>query len=208
MNRVITIGREFGSGGREFGRRLAEALQVDYYDREIITEISRKTQLAEEYVQFVIERKPHKLYPITIGRTMQPLTMPVSQIDQSIYIEQNRIIKEMADKSPCVIVGRCADEILREYRPVRIFMYADMESRIRRCQSRCGQDEDYSDKEWRQKIMEVDKARSRYYEFYTGKKWGDKKNYDFCINTGNLDMKSFVTWFSKLFEENRDKLVK
>ena len=196
MNRIITIGREFGSGGREIGRRLAEALHMDYFDREIITEISQRTQLAEEYVQLVVERKPHKLYPITIGRTMQPVIMPVSQTDQSIYIEQHRIIKELADKSPCVIVGRCADEILKEYKPVRIFVYADMESRIKRCQERRSQEESYTDKEWRQRIMEMDKKRSKYYEFYTGKKWGDKQNYDFCINTSCLEIKSFVPRFA------------
>ena len=198
MNHVITIGREFGSGGREFGRRLAEALHMDYYDREIITEISQRTQLAEEYVQLVVERKPHKLYPITIGRSIHPISMPVLQTDQSIYIEQSRIIKEMADKSSCVIVGRCADEILKEYQPVRIFVYADIESRIKRCQFQCEQEETYSDKDLRQKIMEIDKKRSKYYEFYTGKKWGDMRNYDFCINTGRLDIKSFVPQFAKL----------
>lgn len=76
MDRIITIGREFGSGGRELGRRLAEMLHMDYYDSEIITEISKRTQLAEEYVQSVVERKPHKLYPITIGRSIQAITSP------------------------------------------------------------------------------------------------------------------------------------
>lgn len=200
MNHVITIGREFGSGGREFGRRLAEMLHVDYYDKEIIMEISKRTQLAEEYVQSVVERKPHKLYPITIGHSMQPVTMYVSPIDQSIYTEQSRIIKEMAENSSCVIVGRCADEILKEYQPVRIFVYADMESRMKRCQFRRSQEETYSDKELRQKIVEIDKKRSKYYEFYTGKKWGDRRNYDFCINTGHLDIKEFAEKFAKLID--------
>lgn len=83
MNHVITIGREFGSGGREFGRHLAEMLHVNYYDKEIIVEISKRIQLAEDYVQSVVERKPHKLYPITVGHSLQPITMYVSSVDQS-----------------------------------------------------------------------------------------------------------------------------
>lgn len=200
MNHVITIGREFGSGGREFGRHLAEMLHVDYYDKEIIVEISKRTQLAEDYVQSVVERKPHKLYPITVGHSLQPITMYVSSVDQSIYAEQSRIIKEMAENSSCVIVGRCADEILKEYQPVRIFVYADMESRMKRCQFRRSQEETYSEKELRQRILEIDKKRSKYYEFYTGKKWGDKRNYDFCINTGHLDIKELTEKFAKLIE--------
>lgn len=200
MNHVITIGREFGSGGREFGRHLAEMLHVDYYDKEIIVEISKRTQLAEDYVQSVVERKPHKLYPITVGHSLQPITMYVSSVDQSIYAEQSRIIKEMAENSSCVIVGRCADEILKEYQPVRIFVYADMESRMKRCQFRRSQEETYSEKELRQRILEIDKKRSKYYEFYTGKKWGDKQNYDFCINTGHLDIKELTEKFAKLIE--------
>lgn len=156
MNHVITIGREFGSGGREFGRHLAEMLHVDYYDKEIIVEISKRTQLAEDYVQSVVERKPHKLYPITVGHSLQPITMYVSLVDHSIYAEQSRIIKEMTNSS-CVIVGQCADEILKEYQPIRIFVYADMESRMKRCQFRRSQEETYSEKELRQRILEIDK---------------------------------------------------
>lgn len=199
MGEIITIGREFGSGGREFGRRLADILHVDYYDQEIISEIAKSTQLAEEYVHSVLEKKPHNLYPITIGRSIRPGMMAVSQVDQAIYAEQSRIIKGMADKSPCVIVGRCADDILKEYHPLRIFVYADVESRIRRCQSRRGPEESFSDKEWCQKITGIDKARSKYYEFYTGKKWGDKQNYDLCINTENLDIKGYVEHFARFY---------
>lgn len=105
----------------------------------------------------------------------------------------------MPGKSPCVTVGRCADDILKEYHPLRIFVYADMESRIKRCQSRRGPEESFSDKERRQKITEIDKARSKYYEFYTGKRWGDKQNYDLCINTENLDIKGFAAHFAMFY---------
>ena len=187
---VITLGREFGSGGRELGRRLADHLQIAYYDKEILTEISKRTQLTEEYVHNVVDHHPYPLLPITIGRSLYPdMTF---QIQQSVYVEQSNIIKEMAAASDCVIVGRCADYILRDIKPFRIFVYADMESRIRRCHARAPEGEHLSDKEMKQMIQKVDKGRAKYYEFYTGEKWGDKSSYDLCINTSNVVIKELV----------------
>ncbi len=187
---VITLGREFGSGGRELGRRLADHLQIAYYDKEILTEIAKRTQLTEEYVHNVVEHHPYPLLPITIGHSLYPdMTF---QIQQSVYVEQSNIIKEMAAASDCLIVGRCADYILRDIKPFRIFVYADMESRIRRCHDRAPEGEHLSDKEMRQMIQKVDKGRMKYYEFYTGEKWGDKSSYDLCINTSNLVIKELV----------------
>lgn len=107
MNRVITIGREFGSGGRELGRRLSEHLKFAYYDQEIISEISRRTALSEQYVQAIVEHQPSVSFPINIGRSFYPAPTPVFDQERSVYREQARIITEMAQKSDCVIVGRC-----------------------------------------------------------------------------------------------------
>ena len=115
-NLIITVGREFGSGGREFGRRLSDDLEIAYYDREIITEIAKRTSLSEEYVHQIVERKPYMPFPITTGRTFYPLTDPVVEQTLSVYNEQHNIIREMAEKSDCVIVGRCADRILKDIR--------------------------------------------------------------------------------------------
>ena len=190
--KIITIGREFGSGGRELGRRLADYLQIAYYDKEIITEIAKRTKLSEEYVHNVVEHHPYPLLPITIGRSFNPMGNPMFQITQTVYAEQTKILKEMGEQSDCVIVGRCADYILRDDKPFRIFVYADMESRIRRCQARAPEGENLTDKEMKQKILSVDKGRQKYYEFYTGEKWGDKSSYDLCINTSNLVIKELV----------------
>ena len=190
MGLGIPVGREFGRGGRELGRRLADHLQIAYYDKEILTEIAKRTQLTEEYVHNVVEHHPYPLLPITIGHSLYPdMTF---QIQQSVYVEQSNIIKEMAAASDCLIVGRCADYILRDIKPFRIFVYADMESRIRRCHDRAPEGEHLSDKEMRQMIQKVDKGRMKYYEFYTGEKWGDKSSYDLCINTSNLVIKELV----------------
>ena len=131
MNRIITIGREFGSGGRELGRRLSEKLGFAYYDQEIISEIARRTEMSEQYVQSVVEHQPHFSFPIHIGRSFYPTASPVFDLTMTIYQEQSRIIREMAMKSDCVIVGRCGDYILRDQEPFRIFVYADMESKIK-----------------------------------------------------------------------------
>ncbi len=189
-NKIITIGRQFGSGGRELGRRLAEALQIAYYDKEILTEISKRTQLTEEYVHNVVEHHPYPLLPITVGHSLYPDM--AFQLQQSVYTEQSNIIKEMAAASDCVIVGRCADYILHDIHPFRIFVYADMESRIARCHARAPEGEHLSDKELKQMIQKVDKGRAKYYEFYTGEKWGDKSSYDLCINTSNVVLKELV----------------
>ena len=152
MNRIITIGREFGSGGREFGRRLSEKLEFAYYDQEIIHEISKRTSLSEQYIQAIVEHQPSFSFPIHIGRSFYPSVNPAFEQTMTIYQQQARIITEMAAKSDCVIVGRCADYILKEYKPFRIFVYADMESKIKRCREKGPEEENLSDKALRQKI--------------------------------------------------------
>ncbi|MBO5715695.1 MAG: cytidylate kinase-like family protein [Clostridia bacterium] len=199
MNKIITIGREFGSGGREFGRRLAEELGIEYYDKEIITAIAEKTSMSQEYVQEVLEGKPHTLYPITIGQSMLIQDNFYIQQEQSIYLAQSEIIRELAQKSSCVIVGRCADFILRDLKPYRIFVYADMDSRIKRCISRSTDLEKHlTEKEIKKQIIKIDKNRAKYYDYYTGNEWGDKSNYDLCINTTDLVIKDIVPAIAKM----------
>ena len=199
MNKIITIGREFGSGGRELGRRLARELGFDYYDKEILSEIAKHTSLSEEYVQRIVENQPHQLYPITTGRSFLYVdTQPLQQAG-AVFLAQQEIIREMADRSSCVIVGRCADHILRDRNPFRIFVYADMASRIARCRARAPEGENLTDKEYKQQIQQVDKARARYYDFYADMKWGDKLSYDLCINTTNQDIQSIVPYLARMF---------
>ena len=109
MNRIITIGREFGSGGRELGKRLAELLNIAYYDKEIIEEIAKRTQLAEEYVQQIVESHTGVFFPITVGRSFHTSGNDyLIRQYAAVYAEQANVLREMADRSDCVIVGRCA----------------------------------------------------------------------------------------------------
>ncbi len=200
MSRIITVSRQFGSGGRELGRRLAEELKIEYYDKEIVTEIAEHTALSEDYVKEIIECTPHNLYPITVGHSFAYLESPAFQNTQSVYKAQKEIILSLAEKSDCVIVGRCADFILRDKDPYKIFVYADIESRMARCRSRSTKAEEYDDKALKKMINKIDKNRRSYYEFYTGNKWDDISNYNMCINTTDTDIKEFVSVIAKMFK--------
>ena len=202
MYNVITIARQFGSGGRELGRRLAEKLGFAYYDDEIIEEISKRTSLSEEYVQQVVEHRPVTLMPITIGHSFYPVQHPLMEQSQKIFKEQAEIINEMSEKSPCVIVGCCADYILRQKKLLRLFVYADMQSKVERCRLKGPEEEKLTDKQLRAMIRKVEKNRAKYYEFYTGRTWGDKLNYDLLINTTNTDIRLIVSVIERMFDKN------
>ena len=202
MNKIITIGREFGSGGRELGKRLAEHLGIAYYDKEIIAEISRRTSLAEDYVHQIVEQKPNFYFPITVGRTLRASHSDyVVKQQTSVYAEQANVLREMAEKSDCVIVGRCADYILKDLKPLRIFVYADPECKIKRCRQKAEVDEHLSDHELKKLMHKVDKNRAHYYTYYTGQKWGRHANYDLCINTSALPVKEFAEALAGMIKE-------
>lgn len=183
MNKIITISREFGSGGREIGRRLAEAMKIAYYDQEIVAALIKRTKKAEEYVHYMEKERPLPLLPITTARTFGLPTNYAVTENLNFYMQESKIIQEVAEKSDCVIVGRCADYVLRDMKPIRLFIYADMEYKIVRCKAKGDDVENLSDPELRKKILSVDKKRSRYYQFYTNQVWGKKEHYDLCINT-------------------------
>ena len=202
MNRIITVGRQFGSGGRELGKRLADELSCPYYDKDIIREIAARTQLAESYIQQILEHRPNYFFPITFGRTLHNTT-PDYLLHQhtSVYAEQVNTIREMAEKSDCVIVGRCADHILQEFKPFRLFVYAEMESRLERCRKKAPEDEVLTDKELKKKILRVDRNRAKYYRYYTGHVWGRPANYDFCINPSWVNIKAAAHALAHMIRE-------
>ena len=185
MNKIITICREFGSGGREIGKRLAEILQIPYYDDEIVTQLAKRTQLAISYVDQFSEKeiKPIQYFPITTGRSFhRHMNMKVIQ-NINLRIEQGNLLKELAEKSDCVIVGRCANYILRDFDPLRVFIYAELEAKIKRCREKAPEHENMSDKELKKHMLGIDKTRANYYQSITGRKWGEKNDYDMMINT-------------------------
>lgn len=190
MNKVITISREFGSGGREIAKRLSDELGFTYYDSEIITLLSNSTGLKEEYLRNISEKGIYP-YPFQFGKTFSMMSS-LQNVQNSVLIEQQKIIKEIAEKGNCIIVGRGADTILKEYHPFKIFVYANLESKVERCMAKAPKEENLSEGELIKKIEKVDKNRRNYNSIISNREWGKKENYDLCINTSNIEIKKIV----------------
>ena len=189
MHRIITIAREFGSGGREIGNRVADALGCAYYDKEIVSAIAERSNTAVDYVNQVVEKKVRIYYPISIAVSLNPTPNDsIYAVDRNIFAAQAEILTELAQKSDCVIVGRCADHILADFHPFRVYVYADMAFKIARCRARGEDGNGLSDRELEKRIREVDKARAKYYQFYTGSSHDDRLTCDLSINTTNLSI--------------------
>ena len=193
MAKIITISREFGSGGRELGKRLADELGFDYYDREILEQVAKESELDEAYAEKVLDGSFSLGFPVTFGRTF--LYTDILQQDATkLLVAEEKIIRSLAKKgNDMVIVGRCADVILRDYKPLNIFVYADMDSKIARCRWRAPKNEALSDKELARKIKQVDTGRARQRKLMTDKDWGEKESYHLCINTTEASIKNLVS---------------
>ncbi|MBQ8207720.1 MAG: cytidylate kinase-like family protein [Clostridia bacterium] len=189
--KIITISREFGSGGRELGKRLADALGIPCYDHQIIDLVAEKENLDKAYVANRSEKDIRAFYPTTIARGFSRPNYALQQTIQIMASEQE-IIRKLAGESDCVIVGRAADIILSEYKPFRIFVCADELSKLSRCYSRAETDEKMTDKEILRKCREIDRHRASYRSMFTDKKWGLASGYDLCVNTTEKEIKSLI----------------
>lgn len=202
---IITISREFGSGGRELGKRIADILGFSYYDREIITAIAEKHDYDENYVENMLESRFPFTMPITYGRTFS-YTDATGQQAIQLLSSQYKLLREFASKGNCVIVGRSANIILEEFNPLNIFVYADMESKIKRCRERAPENENLRDFEMKRRIKQIDSGRAKHQKFLTDQKWGNKEGYHLCVNTSGLDIKSIspvIADFAKGYFEKR-----
>lgn len=188
---IITISREFGSGGREVGKRLADAMGYAYYDREIVTAIAQKTRMDEGYVASALEGGLFRGIPIHFGRTFSYSTTLMTNT-ANLFVEQHKIIRELAAKGNCIIVGRAADAILEEYHPFNLFVYADLEAKVRRCQQRATEGEKLTERELIRRIKKIDAERARYHEMFSDTRWGRKESYHLCVNTTGVEIKALV----------------
>lgn len=170
---VITISRQYGSGGRIIARRLSEELGVPFYDKEIIEKVAEKTGLTEHYIRQT-EARPTGSFLYDLYSMTQTMALP----DQ-VFVAQSNYIKECAHQ-PCVIVGRCADYVLEEHRRcLRVFIQAPLEQRVRRCREEYGVTEGNVEAF----VKQQDRYRASYYSHFVGRKWGDMGNYDLCVNS-------------------------
>lgn len=198
MNKIITISREFGSGGREVGKRLADELGFRYYDKEIINEIAKETGMSEEYIQNISEKGMYP-YPFQFAKSFA-IYSGVQSNQTEILVAQAKVLKEIAERGNCVIVGRGANAILKDYNTMNIFVYADMQSKINRCHKKAKEDEKITDKEMEKKIIAVDHARKNFHKIISNLEWGDKSNYHLCINTTNVEIKVMIPPLAKYIE--------
>lgn len=190
MKKIITISREFGSGGREIGKRLADELGFAYYDSELINLLSKETGVDIDYINNISERG---IYPYAFHFAKSFSSYSKLQSNQTnLLVMQTKVIKRIAEKGNCIIVGRGADTILKDYNPMKIFVYADIESKVKRCQEKAREDEKLTEKELIKKIKEIDKNRKNFYDVLSNNTWGDKENYSLCINTTNVEIKKII----------------
>ena len=177
-NRVITISREFGSGGRTVGKKVAQALGLPCYDRELLQKIAQESGFNENYVKDAGEYAPGGFLATAFShRGFAPTN------EDYLWEVQYRVITELAEQGPCVIVGRCADYILRGKADcLRVFIHAALDFRARRIVEVYGEQEASPE----QRIRDKDKRRAAYHRFYTDMKWGHAQNYDITLNSGTL----------------------
>ena len=190
-NRIVTISREFGSGDRTIGKKVAETLGIPCYDAELIQKLSMESGFAEEYVRQISECMPGGYLESRFSiRTMGPTNEDI------LWDSQNKVILEIAEKGPCVIVGRCADYILRGKADcLRVFIHADIAFRTERIVKVYGE----RDQSPEQRLRNKDKRRAAYYRFYTDMKWGDAHNYHVTLDSGVLGIKQCAEIISALF---------
>ena len=175
-NIVITLTREYGSGGRYIGKLVAQKLGIKLYDKEFIIEVAEKTGLSEQYIK-ENEQKRNSLDILNNGYYSD-----LSNSDE-LFVKESQLIKEVSDREPCIIVGRCADQILKDNKNVlKVFIYSDMKNKIDRAVKYYGMDKKKAEKE----IIRIDKLRENHYKYYTDKKWKDFSNYDICINSDKV----------------------
>ena len=185
---IITVARQYGSGGREIGERVAELLGIPLYDKEIIKDAASKGELNEEVLKTADESAANSLlYTLAMGSNVIGTTMHFGYkmpINDKLFILQSELIKEYAEAGSCVIIGRCSDYVLRENPNVfRIFIYGDLDHRKARVAER---HPELKSSQIIDVINKTDKRRSSYYNFYTGNKWGKYDNYDMAINSSTL----------------------
>jgi len=189
--KIITIDREFGSGGRELGKRLSDALNIPCYDEQILEMIAQKHGMDKNYVEHMSEKSIRAAYPLTIARRF---SVPYRMMEQSVEIavSQRKLIEELAAQGDCIIIGRCADIILKNYRPLNLFIYADHGSKLERCIKRASADEHLSASEIERRMKKIDRGRAEMREAFTNTKWGAKENYHLCVNTSGIEIKTLI----------------
>ena len=194
MNRVITIGREFGSGGRTIGKKVAEVLGIPCYDQEIIERLAEESGLSKEYIKTESEYASHSSWTAVAFSSVRSFGVPSNQ--DYLWAIQRKIILELAEKESCVIVGRCADAILEGKADLlKVFIHADFNFRAKRIVEKYGETEEPTEK----RLREKDKRHALYYQFYTDREWGKIENYDIILDASRVPMRKCIDIIASLY---------
>lgn len=196
---IITLGREFGSGGREIGMKLAEKLGIPFFDKEIIKKAAENSDIVESVMDFYDEQRTSPIF--STGSVLYDIyQMPMSD---RVYLEQCKAIKEIAAKGSCVIVGRCADVVLEDDPALfRVFICANMKDKLAR---KAEVEPDKTDAQLEAHIKSMDKKRAKYYGYYTDKKWGEARQYDLCVNSSLLGIDETVNLIAAAAQKFEEK---
>lgn len=193
---VITVSREYGSGGRYIGKLIADTLGIKFYDKDFIEEIAKETGLSEEYIENN-EQKRNSLAGLNNG-----YYSGLNNADE-LFIKESELIKKVADQESCVIIGRCADFILQDRKNViKVFVYSNMEDKVKRATEIYGLNRTKAEKE----IKRIDKLRANHYKYYTEKDWHNPTNYDICINSDTLGVDKSAELICQIIKNKSDMI--
>lgn len=202
MNTIITIGRQFGSGGREIGEKVAEYFGITCYDKELLSRAAKESGFCEEMLHNHDERPTNSfLYNLVMDtysfgyNASSFVDMPISH---KVFLAQFDTIKKIASEGPCVIVGRCADYALSDYKnSLHLFIYSDEDTKIKRVMKKYNLPENKA----KDMLSKKDKQRQSYYNYYSSKKWGRADSYDLCINSNVLGIDGTVKLITQYIED-------
>lgn len=194
MSKVITIGRQFGSAGHDIGELIAKELGFEFYDKELVEMAAKKSNISNETLKDFDEKATSSLlYSLASGSySVRGMSGPLyyeMPINDKLFIAQSDIIKSVAQKGDCVIVGRCADYVLEEAEGVdvcNVFIYAPLDYRVQRVMDAFG----INQKQAKDRVIKTDKQRKTYYNYYSNMDWGAMENYDICINTAKIGIEN------------------
>lgn len=182
---IITIAREYGSGGHLLGEMLSKELGIKLYDKEFIHLVAEKSGINEQYIKKNEQSIPSFWLKCILGKNSEQSLERSLSSDDVLFVAESKIIQELAEKGPCIIVGRCADFVLRDYpNLIEVFCYSDLRSACVRCVQEYGVSEEKAESE----IKRINHNRIAHYEYYTGEKWGEPHHYNLMINTGSIDL--------------------
>jgi cytidylate kinase len=193
MNKIITISRQFGSGGREIGAKLAAKLGIPFYDNELISRAAKESGFAEAAFENAEKKASNSLlYSLAMGMNAygnQDIGLTHLSLDDQLYLAQSNLIRKIASEGPCIIVGRCADYVLRDFpNIVHLFICADIEARKKRAISQYHLKENKVEEE----ILKTDKRRANYYNYHANEKWGKAENYHLSIRSDYVGIDNTV----------------